>query len=633
MLHCEFDQKSSCDRSREALVAFAEDRHYFPDSTLFANLDMIRFYDSALLLTFLALFMATTIATADDTTDDALRQLFSNYHEQYLILFPLEATSFGDSRYNDQLQIDISDEFVAKKKLFYEQTLARLDAMDGKNASETLRWSAEILKYELQIRLAAIPFQTERIPFNQFEGLPLSFAQMGSGAGTHPFKSVKDYDDWLKRVEAFSVWSLAAIERFRQGIADDYVLPKILVERMIGQLLDKSIVAEDPTKSLFYTPIARMPESFSDGDRQRLRAAYVKAIAAQAMPAYRRLGAFLRDEYLSKTRATSGVGALANGKDYYRYCVRFWTTTSLTPDEIFAMGESEVARIRNEMELVRQQMRFEGDLSAFFEDLRTDPQYKPFASPEEVLAYFGSIKAKLEPKLDEAFVNRPKTPFEIRRTESFREKTASAEYMPGNADGSRPGVFYVPIPNAKEFNITSGMESLFLHEALPGHHYQISLQQENELLPRFARFLWYGAYGEGWALYCESIGRELGLYTDPKQRIGALGDEMHRAIRLVVDVGLHWKGWTREQAIEYMMANEPLSEEGTVAEIERYMAYPGQALSYKIGQLKITELRKVCEKRLGKRFSVADFHNEILKNGGMPLDILERRIKGLSSKE
>ncbi|MDZ4852907.1 MAG: DUF885 domain-containing protein [Pirellulaceae bacterium] len=588
---------------------------------------MLRIEDSVFWALCLLMGVFTNQAKADSATDSGLKQLFSDYHEQFLIIFPLEATSFGDSRYNDQLQIDISEEFLAKEKRFYESTLNRLEKIDSELASDTLRLSAEILRYELQIRLAAFPFKAERIPFTQFEGLPIGLAQMGSGTGTHPFKSVKDYEDWLKRLEAFSTWSLVAIERFREGATDEFVLPTILVERMIEQLLDKSIVSDDPTQSLFYKPIERMPKSFSTQDQQRLTTAYQRAVAELVIPAYRRMGVFLRDEYLPKTRTTSGVSTLPNGKDYYRYCVRYWTTTTLTPDEIYAIGEREVARIRNEMELVRQQMRFEGDLTEFFEDLRTDPQYKPFESPEAVLAFFVAIQTKLEPMLDKAFSSRPKTPFEIRRTETFREKTASAEYMPGNADGSRPGIFYVPIPDALDFNITSGMESLFLHEALPGHHYQISLQQENESLPPFARFLWYGAYGEGWALYCESIGSELGLYSDPKQRIGALGDEMHRAIRLVVDVGLHWKGWTREQAIEFMMANEPLSLDGTIAEIERYMAYPGQALSYKMGQLKITELRKKCEQRLGDRFSIAAFHDQLLRNGSMPLDVLERRIQ------
>lgn len=571
-------------------------------------------------------FMTPNSTKADEQTDAALRQLFHDYHEQFLILFPIEATSFGDSRYNDQLQIDIGEDFIAKKRQFFQSMKDRLAAIPNGRIGEELQLAAEILAYELDIRLSAIRFQSERIPFNQFEGLPLAMGQMGSGAGVHPFRSVKDYDDWLKRVESFAVWSKVAIERFREGIQDGYVLPKILTERMVKQLLDPTIVTDDAKDSLFYDPIDKIPGTFSEVDKTRLAQAYEKAINEYVIPSYRRLGEFLRDEYLKHGRSTSGVGALPNGKEFYLHCVRYWTTTQLSPDEIYAIGEAEVARIRAEMEQTKREMGFAGDLQAFFEDLRTDATFKPFKTADEVLQFFYAIQGKLEPKLKEKFLNHPKTAFEIRRTETFREKTASAEYMPGAADGSRPGVFYVPIPNAKEFNITSGMESLFLHEALPGHHYQISLQQENQALPQFARFLWYGAYGEGWALYCESIGKELGLYTDPKQRMGALGDEMHRAIRLVVDVGLHWKGWTREQAIEYMMANEPLSEEGTIAEIERYMAYPAQALSYKMGQLKITQLRKECEQRLGSRFSIAAFHDEVLRNGGMPLEILERRL-------
>jgi uncharacterized protein (DUF885 family) len=396
---------------------------------------------------------------------------------------------------------------------------------------------------------------------------------------------------------------------------------------MIEQMLDPTIVSEESEQSLFFGPIEKMPSSFTEQDRQRLTEQFRTSIASQIVPTYRQLGEFLRDEYLPAARETAGIHALAGGREQYRYWVGYWTTTTLTPDEIYQIGETEVARITEAMEQVKQTMQFSGTLVDFFGYLRTDPQFKPFRSPEEILDFFRSLRGKLQPELQAAFLNAPQTPFEIRRTESFREKTASAEYMPGSADGTRPGIFYCPIPNAREFNITGGMESLFLHEALPGHHYQISLQQENARLPKFARFLWYGAYGEGWGLYCESIGSELGLYTDPRQLMGALGDEMHRAIRLVVDVGIHWKGWTREQAIEYMMAHEPIAEEGAVAEIERYMAYTAQALSYKIGQIKITQLRRDAERRLGAKFSLPAFHDQVLRDGGMPLSILERRIE------
>lgn len=568
------------------------------------------------------------------SADASLQKIFDDYHEQYLILFPLEATNFGDSRYNDQLQINISADFLAKEQFFYRQTLERLQAVDQDAASETPKLMAEILQYELKTRLAKFAFGFERIPFNQFEGLPLTFAQLGSGASSQPFKTVKDYDNWLHRIDAFAIWAQVAIARFREGMASQYVLPKVLVAKMVDQMLDKTIVNDDATQSLFYGPITKLPPDFDEADQTRLAAAYRSAISEKVMPAYRQLGEFLRDEYLPVCRDSTGISALEGGRQQYQYWVGYWTTTALTPDEIFALGEQEVARITAEMEAVKREMNFSGSLVEFFEYLRSDPQFKPFKTPEDVLDFFGNVQTKLEPQLKRAFLRSPRTPFEIRRTESFREKTASAEYMPGSADGSRPGIFYCPIPDATQYNVTSGMESLFLHEALPGHHYQISLQQENQELPQFARFLWYGAYGEGWALYCESIGQELGLYRDARQKIGALGDEMHRAIRLVVDVGMHWKGWTREQAIEYMMSHEPIAEEGAVAEIERYMAFTAQALSYKIGQLKIQQLRRDCEQRQGGSFSLPAFHDQVLKNGCMPLSVLERRLetwKGPSS--
>ncbi len=570
---------------------------------------------------------AKRVMTPEQLANESLTKLFDDYHEQYLILFPLEATMFGDMRYNDLMPIEIAPDFIEKKKAFYEKTLKRIEEVEVARASDINKLCAEILAYEMRMRLEGLTFHNERLPWNQFEGLPLTFGQLGSGAGNHPFKSVKDYDDWLHRMDAFLIWMNVAVEQFEQGMKDEYVLPAKLVEKMIEQCNDATIMTEKAEDSLFYDPIDNIPKSFSEEDKARLAAAFAKAITTRVQPAYRKMGQFLKETYLPKARATSGIGALKDGKKQYSYWVRYWTTTTLPPEDIFAMGEKEVARIRGEMEKVKEQLGFQGDLKAFFQHIRSDRSFMPFETPDQVLAAFRSIQAKIEPNVDKIFLQRPKTPFEIRRTEAFREKTASAEYMPGSEDGTRPGVFYVPIPDAKSFNVTSGMESLFLHEAIPGHHYQISLQQENQSLPKFARFLWYGAYGEGWALYCESLGKELGLYTDPKQYMGALSDEMHRAIRLVVDVGMHWKGWTREQALAYMMDNEPIAEDGAIAEIERYMSYPAQALSYKIGSLKIREWRTRFEKQLGERFNLAEFHHIILKDGGMPLNILEQRLE------
>lgn len=567
----------------------------------------------------------TTTATSGFAT------VLDDYYEQRLKLFPVEATQQGDNRYNDQLPNDISQAFLDQTKSFYTTTLEKLNGFDREKLSDEDKISYDILKRELALQLEQYPFHQEEIPFNQFTGLTLAFGQLGSGEGSQPFKTVKDYDDWLKRVSAFTVWGDTAIAAFRKGMATGRVLPKSLVVKMIPQMTD--LVVNDPTQSLFYGPIKKLPATFSAADKDRLTTSYKKAISEQIVPTYQKLGTFLKTEYLPKARTTSGIDVLPQGPELYRYLVRTWTTTNDTPDQIYAIGLKEVARIRGEMEKVKTQVGFKGTLDEFFTHLKTDKKFYPYKQPKEVLAAFHTILARIEPNLKKLFINTPKSEFEIRQTEKFREASASAEYNQASADGSRPGIFYVPIPDATKFNVTSGMESLFLHEAIPGHHYQVSLQQENTSLPKFRRFAWYGAYGEGWALYCESLGKELGIYTDPYQYMGALGDEIHRAIRLVVDVGLHTKHMTREQAIKYMMDNEPIAEQGATAEIERYMAIPGQALSYKIGALKIRELRTKYEQQLGNKFSLAAFHEEFLKDGCMPLDVLERKMDAWAERQ
>jgi uncharacterized protein (DUF885 family) len=297
----------------------------------------------------------------------------------------------------------------------------------------------------------------------------------------------------------------------------------------------------------------------------------------------------------------------------------------MTPEEIHKLGLKEVARLNAEMEKVKNQVGFKGSIKAFFDEVRNKKELKPFKKPEEVLANFEKIYNRIQPKVNRLFALQPKTKFEIRRTEAFRENSASAEYIQGTADGSRPGIFYVPIPDVTNYNYYAD-EDLFLHEAIPGHHFQVSLQQENQELPDFRKFNWFGAYGEGWALYTESLGKELGLYQDPYQYFGMLSSEMHRAIRLVVDTGIHAKGWTREQAIAYSLNNEAEGEASIIAEIERYMANPGQALAYKIGQLKIIELRKKSETKMGKSFDIKKFHEKVLESGVMPLALLENKI-------
>ncbi|MGV3558861.1 DUF885 domain-containing protein [Larkinella arboricola] len=579
----------------------------------------------------MASLMACNSGQNHTATNADFAKTVDDYYEERLKLFPLEATFQGDDRYNDLLPNSISQEFLDQTRAFYTSYLKKLTAFDREKLSEQDQISYDILKRELELQLEQFTFHLEYVPFSQFEGLTLTFGQLGSGAGAQPFKTVKDYDDWLKRVSAFRVWGDTAVANFRKGLAAGVVWPKSLVEKMIPQMTD--LVVTDPTKSLFYGPINRLPKDFGEADKTRLTAAYKTAILEEIVPTYKKLGDFLKNEYLPKARTSSGVDTWPQGAELYQYEVRTWTTTDKTPEEIYQTGLKEVARIRGEMEKVKTQVGFTGTLDQFFTHLKTDPKLYPYKQPKEVLAAFNAILSKIEPNLTKMFTQTPKSKFEIRQTEKFREASASAEYNPASADGNRPGIFYVPIPDATKFNVTSGMESLFLHEAIPGHHYQISLQQENTDLPKFRRFAWYGAYGEGWALYCESLGRELGLYTDPYQYMGALNDEIHRAIRLVVDVAIHTKQMTREQAIQYMMTNEPIAEDGAVAEIERYMAIPGQALSYKIGALKIRELRAKYEQQLGDKFSLAAFHDEFLKDGCMPLDVLERKMDAWAARQ
>ncbi|TGE10547.1 DUF885 domain-containing protein [Hymenobacter fodinae] len=568
-----------------------------------------------------------------------INQLFDMYWEENAKLFPLDATTQGDNRYNDQLPNDGTKAFREQLRAFYQKYLDGLQKFDPASLSPNDRISYNIFRYDLQTKLEGLKLNTWMMPFQQFWGLPITLGQYGSGEGVQPFKTTKDYENWLGRVHGFTVWADTAIGNFRQGMKAGVVLPKALVVKMIPQMRDLEVT--DPTKSLFYGPITRMPADISAADKQRLTEAYKKAIMEELVPTYKKLGDFLENEYAPKARATTGISGVPGGEEIYRYYVKSWTTTDKTPEEIHQTGLREVARIRGEMEKVKAQVGYKGDLKSFFESLKKDPKLMPYKTPEEVLNAFRAIQAKITPNLPKMFGRTPKTPFEIRQTEAFRAASASAEYNQGSPDGSRPGIFYIPIVDATKFNVTSGMESLFLHEAIPGHHYQTSLQQENTELPKFRRFAWYGAMGEGWALYTESLGKELGLYTDPYQYMGALGDEMHRAVRLVVDVGMHSKNMTREQAIKYMLDNEAISEEGATAEIERYMAIPGQALSYKIGALKIRELREKYAKQLGPHndklrekyagqnrthFSLAAFHDELLKDGVMPLAVLETKM-------
>jgi uncharacterized protein (DUF885 family) len=561
---------------------------------------------------------------------EKLGTLFNTYWEERSRLYPLEATQQGDNRYNDQLPDDQTPEFRQKLFDFHSGHLNALKKFDRDDLSENDKVSYDIFKYENEIQLEGLKTDLWKIPFQQFWGLPLTMGQLGSGEQYQPFVTVQDYENWLKRIDGFAKWTDSAITNFREGMKSGFVLPRSLVVKILPQM--KDMIVKNPQRSLFYGPVKKIPSGWSKADKKRITEAYKKAILTQIVPSYKKLHDFLKNEYLPKARTTDGMGMLPNGLQNYNYLVRYWTTTEKTPEEIYQTGLKEVERIKGEMLKVKNDVGFKGTLKEFFTHLRSNPKLTPYKTPEEVLNLYRSIHKKMEPKLLTMFGRVPKTPFEIRRTEKFREASASAEYSQGSPDGSRPGIFYLPIPDAKKFNITSGTESLFLHEAIPGHHYQISLQQENESLPKFRRFAWYGAMGEGWALYTESLGKELGLYTDPYHYMGALGDEMHRACRLVVDVGIHLKNMTREEAIKFLMEHEPIGEKDAIAEIERYMAIPAQALSYKVGALKIWELRNKYKEEMGEKFSLSKFHDELLLDGVMPLASLEKKMDDWSKR-
>lgn len=569
------------------------------------------------------------LACSSPKTEDSsnkeinLDSLLSQYQEERLKLFPLEATSVGDKRYNDLLPNSLT--FVYRQELhdFFTRYREALLRHDRNTLSTNDQMSYDVLLWECDVALEGEKFKSHLLPLNQFWSLPLTIGQLASGSSIQPFSTVKDYEDWLLRLDAYTAWCDTAIANMHFGIKKGYVLPKSLCEKTIPQY---AALAMGPVEGhLFYTPVQNFPASFTETDKTRLRAAYKTAIETKIIPVYKRLKEFLENDYLPACRKSSGIDAIPEGKAYYAYLIKLYTTTTKSAEDIFELGKSEVERISKEMLSIKNQLGFKGDLNAFFEHLRSKKELLPFSEPEQVIANFNAIHERMKPNLNKLFKNSPKTPFEIKRTEAFREKSASAEYSAGSFDGTRPGVFYVPIPEVKTYNVLSD-EDLFLHEAIPGHHYQISLQQENTSLPEFRRVLGYSAYAEGWALYTESLGKELGLYTDPYQYLGMLSAEMHRSIRLVVDAGMHTQGWTREQAIQYSKEHEAETEAGIVAEIERYMAIPGQALSYKIGQLKIRELRALAEKELGTKFNIADFHDQLLNAGSIPLKVLEEKI-------
>lgn len=559
---------------------------------------------------------------SDEKPQD-FKSITDNYFKEKNELSPLEATFNGQTEQNDKLVFEMTDAYRSKKKAFFEKYLSELKKIDFDKLSEEEKNSYDIIKWEAEVGISLLEQNGNLTPINQFDGTHLTMGQLASAESAQPFKTVDDYEKFYKRLDLYTVWIDSAIVYLKKGMNQNVLLPKSLAVKVVPQF--ESLITPKAEDNLFYSSCKKFPTEFTQQQKDELSKKYAATISEKLIPQFQKMVKFLNEEYVPKCRTTSGIGSLNGGNELYKSLVKQWTTTTKTPEEIHELGLKEVARIKSEMEKVKTQVGFTGTIIEFFEHVRNKPELKPFKDPKEVIANFERYHKIIKPNVDKLFSLQPKTPFQIKRTEAFRENTASAEYMQGATDGSRPGTFYVPIPDVKNYNYYAD-EDLFLHEAIPGHHFQISLQQENAALPDFRKFNWFGAYGEGWALYTESLGKELGLYNDPYQYFGMLSSEMHRAIRLVVDTGLHSKGWTREQAIKYSLENEAESEASIIAEIERYMAIPGQALSYKIGQLKIIELRKKAETEMKDKFDIKVFHQKVLESGVMPLALLEKKI-------
>ena len=566
---------------------------------------------------------------------EKLRALFHASDEANLKRNPLTALYRDDMRYADQFGDYLSDAYITGERKAAEADLAALAGIDRGKLNATDQVAYDVFKTDTEQTLRGLDPALVRLdivrPIDHFTGIHVEYPTLASGQGVAPFKTVADYENNLKRHKGYIAYLDAAIARFREGQKSGVVQSKLTIQNVIGQL--DTQIAQGVEGSTFYGPVKEFPEGISAADQARLKAEYAAIIRDGIIPAYTRLRDYLKDDYLPTAHDGLGLVHMKGGDIVYRNQIEQLTTLPLDPEEVHQLGLREVARIRGEMEAIKTKVGFKGDLKAFFDFIRTDPKFQP-ASADALVAGYEAIGKRVDARIGTLFAVLPKTPLEIRPVEPYREKNASGgSYVQGSPDGSRPGIFYFNTYDLPSRS-TPGMETLYLHEGAPGHHFQISLAQENEALPAFMRFGGNTAFVEGWALYAETLWKELGMETDPYQRMGGLNDEMLRAIRLVVDTGIHAKGWTRDQAIQYMLDNSAQGRTDVISEVERYAAWPGQALAYKIGQLKISELRARAEKALGRRFDIREFHDQVLNTGALPMTVLEAKIdRWIASKK
>jgi len=574
-----------------------------------------------------ALLVAAAPVTAQQNAHDRLFRLFKESDEAYLQRNPLQALYRGDYRYADRLGDLYSDAHYRAEKAAAERELAELAAIprtelnaDDQLAYDVFEFQTKDTLRELQPDLLPL---VEALPMNHFYGLHTEYPTVSSGQGGAPYATVTDYENGLKRNRDFARNVDQAIAQWKKGEAEGVVDTRLTVRNMIEQLNNQ--LKLKPEDSPYWGPIKAFPKAISEADRTRLTEAYRASVANDIYPALQRLHDFLANDYLGHAREGVGLKYMKGGDRLYPYLVNHNTTLSMTPDEIHALGLSEVARINKDFDKVRVEMGFKGTPQQFFDYMRTSPKFQP-KSREQLNRDYYRVRTAVDAKIPQFFSLVPKTPLVIRPYPPYREKfEAGGSYDSGTPDGSRPGTFYF---NAYDLpaRFTWEETTLFLHEGEPGHHFQISLAQENKALPSFMRFNGNNAYVEGWALYAETLGYDMGFYKDPVQRFGTLNDEMLRAMRLVVDTGLHAKGWTRDQSIAYMLANSGESRTDATAEVERYIAIPGQAVSYKLGSLTIQRLRDKAKAALGSRFDIREFHAQVLATGALPLSILEAKI-------
>jgi uncharacterized protein (DUF885 family) len=551
--------------------------------------------------------------------------LFQAYFDESMQMNPISATYVGINEYNDRFSPAITQQNLDQSLAFEEKYLAKIKGVDVSALSGQDLLSYEIFLRDRNVAIKGAQFPGHLMPIHQMGGAHSYFASLGSGESAQPFDTADDYRNFMSRAQGFATYMDSAIVAMTEGIEKSIVLPKPLIKKVLPQL--QVHILEDVTQSVFYAPLKKLKDNanITDVDKESIIKDYIDTIKNIIIPAYSRVHQFMQQTYLPKGRDSVGLNNLPNGKAWYEYRIETNTTLPLTADNIHAFGKQEVARILAEMTRVKETVGFDGDLPAFFEFLRTDNQFF-FDSEQALIDGYTQIKEKIDSRLPLLFDVFPKADYEVKAVEAFRAaSSAGASYQSPAPDGSRPGIFYINAYNLKA-QPKYLMETLSIHEAAPGHHFQIAIQQEVESLPDFRKFGGYTVFAEGWALYAESLGKEMGLFTDPYMWYGRLSDEQLRAMRLVVDTGLHAFGWTRQQAIDFMLDNSSLAPSDIEAEVERYIAIGGQAVSYKVGQRHIRMLRNKAQQVLGNKFDVKKFHTQVLIDGALPMPILEAKI-------